>query len=64
MKFTNRSFPFRSKMLAADAFSAVHEASSNSDKGQKIYELDEVKKITQRYSANKKLFNVMGSHLS
>jgi hypothetical protein len=36
-------------MLAADAFSAVHEATSNSGKGEKIYDLEEVKKVTNRF---------------
>ncbi len=36
-------------MLAADAFSAVHEATSNSGKGEKIYDLEEVKKVTHRF---------------
>jgi hypothetical protein len=36
-------------MLAADAFSAVYEASSsNNGKETKIYDLDEVKKVTNR----------------
>ena len=35
-------------MLASDAFSAVHEASSNSGKDEKIYDREEVKKITNR----------------
>ena len=39
-------------MLAADAFSAIHEASSNNGNGNgkeaKIYDLEEVKKVTNR----------------
>jgi hypothetical protein len=35
-------------MLASDAFSAVQEASSNSGKEEKIYDREEVKKITNR----------------
>jgi hypothetical protein len=35
-------------MLAADAFSAIYEASSNTTKDQKIYDHQEVKKVTNR----------------
>ncbi len=37
-------------MLASDAFSAVQEASSNSGKEEKIYDREEVKKITNRWN--------------
>jgi hypothetical protein len=35
-------------MLAADAFSAVHEASSNNTKKEKIFDVEEVQKVTKR----------------
>ena len=41
-----------SKMLAADAFSAVHEAIQGSEsKGGKVYELPEVKHVANKFRA-------------